>query len=105
MCFKHLSISLSSFLCCIAFSTPATAATCEGHIVGGEPTQRVLLTHLTNGASVSVWSNLAGNFAVSGLAPGAWKVEITTPGIVSENDQTIFLQTPESIASVALSVD
>ena len=85
-------------LCAVAFGQQATG-TIKGQVsdeFGGVIVGASVVAVDTNGAKKTTTTNGEGNFAINGLAPGKYMVQVTAPGFAAYENSEIDLTTTRS---------
>ena len=85
-------------LCAVAFGQQATG-TIKGQVsdeFGGVIVGAFVVAVDTNGAKKTTTTNGEGNFAINGLAPGKYMVQVTAPGFAAYENSEIDLTTTRS---------
>src|SRR5881396_720597 len=92
------AIFLMLTLCAVAFGQQATG-TIKGQVsdeFGGVIVGESVVAVDTNGAKKTTTTNGEGNFAINGLAPGKYMVQVTAPGFAAYENSEIDLTTTRS---------
>src|SRR2546422_1820921 len=92
------AIFLMLTLCAVAFGQQATG-TIKGQVsdeFGGVIVGASVVAVDTNGAKKTTTTNGEGNFAINGLAPGKYMVQVTAPGFAAYENSEIDLTTTRS---------
>src|SRR5437762_13761209 len=92
------AIFLMLTLCAVAFGQQATG-TIKGQVsdeFGGVIVGAFVVAVDTNGAKKTTTTNGEGNFAINGLAPGKYMVQVTAPGLAAYENSEIDLTTTRS---------